>query len=58
MKPLEQRDYLLAQKMNKLDEVNDFNKGIKLIYEWTKTGHINRRQFTQLIMYLTDYYLD
>lgn len=30
-----------------------FDRALDLIFEWTKTGHINKRQFHELIKFVT-----
>jgi hypothetical protein len=42
------RDIKQQERLNKLQDVV-YSEGIKLIYEWVKTGQVTVKQFDELI---------
>lgn len=45
------KDFVLLEKKEKLENLN-VEQSIALLYQWVKTGAINKRQFTDLLVYL------
>jgi hypothetical protein len=50
-----QDSYFLAKKLEQLKQLKqlDHVKQLNLIFEWVKTGHINRSSFQRLISHIT-----
>lgn len=49
--------FFMRDKIDKLNELESFDAGSKLVYEWVKSNHINHRQYQELIKYLIRTYL-